>query len=99
MIFNWYSLSSLSIGLGLAAWVLPLIGLRRRRWYGFCMASVACCALALLGQIVYQWHLVEIGDFSALMDTAWALVLVSGFLVVTTLVENLACCRVRWRRE
>ena len=62
------------------------------------MGSLTCCMLALLFQIIYTWHMVDIGDFSALMDTTWAVALVSGFLVLTTLGVN-GICGLIYRRE
>lgn len=48
------------------------------------MVSGTACALALLFQLVYNWHLVAIGDWSALMDTTGAVVKVSVVLVAVT---------------
>ena len=100
-LLDWGYLNLASILLGLAAWALPAIALGRRRWPEFCMASLGCCALALLGQIYYQWHRVEIEDFSALMDTARAVAEVSKFLVMTTFAANVVCCLVRrkWEKQ
>lgn len=54
------------------------------------IVSLGCCALALWFQLCYQRHLVDIQDWSALLDTAGAVVQVSAFLLVTTLLDNLA---------
>lgn len=54
------------------------------------IVSLGCCALALWFQICYQWHLVEIHDCAAILDTTDALVKVSGFLLFTTIGDNLA---------
>ena len=94
MEYGWLNLGS--IALGLAGWAVPwltfvkgsragLVG--RGLWH---VVSLGCCALALWLQICYQRHLVEIQDWSALLDTAGAVGKVSGFLLVTTLLDNLA---------
>ena len=100
-----YTLLNLgSVILGLLGWAVPwlpakgnsLSALRRRGLYQW--ASLSCCALALWLQLCYQWHLTDIGDWSALMDTTGAVVKVSGFLLLTTAADNLLA-RVLWRRE
>lgn len=78
-----------SLVLGLVSWALPgwLLACpeRRRKRVGFVMmVSGTACALALLFQLVYNWHLVAIGDWSALMDTTGAVVKVSVVLVAVT---------------
>ena len=84
-----------SLACGLAGWVVPwLSGVRRppvvSRQYLRGLISMGLCALALWFQIRYQRHLVDIQDWSALLDTAGAVVQVSAFLLVTTLLDNLA---------
>ena len=94
MEYGWLNLGS--IALGLAGWAVPwltfvkgsragLVG--RGLWH---IVSLGCCALALWFQICYQWHLVEIHDCAAILDTTDALVKVSGFLLFTTIGDNLA---------
>ena len=78
-----------SLVLGPVSWALPgwLLACpeRRRKRVGFVMmVSGTACALALLFQLVYNWHLVAIGDWSALMDTTGAVVKVSVVLVAVT---------------
>ena len=90
----WMNLASLL--LGLAAWALPLTGLALRKkargWVaaGLVVLSGLFCALALYLQICYQNHLVEIGDISAILDTAGPLVLVAGVLLGVTAVLDVA---------
>ena len=100
-----YTLLNLgSVILGLLAWVLPwmpvkgkiLSAIRRRGLHQW--VSFTCCALALWLQLCYQWHLADIGDWSALGDTAGAVMKVSAFLVLTTAADNLLA-RVLWRQE
>ena len=94
MEYGWLNLGS--VALGLAGWIAPWLAFaenwrsglgRRGLWH---VVSLGCCALALWFQICYQRHLVEIQDWSALLDTAGAVGKVSGFLLVTTLLDNLA---------
>ena len=78
-----------SLVLGLLSWALPgwLLACpeRRRKKVGLVLVlSGTACALALLFQLVYSWHLVAIGDWSALMDTTGAVVKVSMVLVAVT---------------
>ena len=93
MEYGWLNLGS--VALGLAGWITPWLAFagngcsglgRRGLWH---IVSLGCCALALWLQICYQRHLVEIQDWSALLDTAGAVGKVSGFLLVTTLLDNL----------
>lgn len=72
---GWMNLTSL--GLGLAAWALPLAALALRKR--------AACGAALYLQICYQNHLVQIHDVGAILDTTDALVFVAGVLLAVTL--------------
>lgn len=84
-----------SIGLGLAGWAIPIIQVGRmakeKRGLGRYthILSMGACALAIWFQICYDEHLVNIGDWSALMDTIGAVRKVSIFLLVVTLLINL----------
>ena len=83
-----------SLVLGLIAWVLPAVNLMRhekdgdRNWAVLSVMSVSACAIALFFQIFYNFHLVRIGDLSALMDTMRAVALASGILLTVTLLLN-----------
>ena len=91
---GWMNLASLL--LGLSAWFLPLWGLRRQsRKAGaeaalWCWAGALCCAAALYFQLRYGDSYVQAGDWSALMDTSGAAVWLSGFLLATSCVIQLA---------
>lgn len=84
-----------SIVLGLVGWALPILHVnqlaRRGKGLGRYMhtLSMGACALAIWFQICYNEHLVNIGDWSALMDTIDAVRKVSIFLLVVTLLINL----------
>lgn len=95
MDYGWMNLGSLL--LGLLAWVLPLREWTRRLNGGeerplSGIGSAVCCALSLLLQLLYGRHLVEIRDWSALMDTAGAVTVVAGILVAVTILLNLPLC-------
>ena len=87
----WLNLGSLL--LGLTAWVLPVVSLFRaktdRRRHGLTIASCISCILSLLLQLFEILHRVRIGDFSALDDTMWFVMLASVSLVIGTAVLNL----------
>ncbi|AFQ43973.1 hypothetical protein [Desulfosporosinus meridiei] len=81
--------------LGLIAWIFPIVNLARRKksenksWVAFSLTSVSACAITLFIQIVSLNHLVDIEDWSAIMDTTNALVLVSSVYLFITLALNL----------
>ena len=83
-----------SLVLGLIAWILPVVNLVRygkrdqRGWIVLSMMSISACAISLCFQILYQYHLVKIEDWSALMDTTGAVAFVSAALLVVTIVLN-----------
>ncbi len=89
---GWLNVGSLV--LGLIAWILPIMNLIRlnkqnyKNWGALAVISVSCCAVSLLFQLMYNSHLVNIEDWSALMDTARAVVLVSSVLVGITILLN-----------
>lgn len=92
---NYGMLSLASIALGLVGWAIPIIQLSRLvkgkkglGRYAHTLSMGACC-LAIWFQICYDEHLVDIGDWSALMDTIGAVRKVSMFLLIVTLLINL----------
>lgn len=103
--YAWLNLGSILCGL--IGWSAPLVylvgrtGARRRKRRTFSAVSLGACALAIWLQICYTHHLVRIEDWSALLDTSSAVVWVSGFLLVSTLLLNLVILRVEgiWERE
>ena len=89
-----------SVALGLAGWAIPILQLGRMtkgkkgmRRYVHTLSMGACC-LAIWFQICYDEHMVNIEDWSALMDTIGAVRTVSLFLLGTTLLINLLVARV-----
>jgi len=89
----WFNVGSLV--LGLVAWVLPIINLakynktKNRNWIVLLFASMSVCSISVLFQIVYQKHLVQIEDWSAIMDTIWGVLFVSTVLIGVTITLNL----------
>ena len=83
-----------SLILGLIAWILPVVNLmryekyRHRNWVAFSIMSISACAISLWFQIFYNYHLVKIADWSALMDTTGATALVAGVLLIVTIILN-----------
>lgn len=84
-----------SIILGLVGWAIPVLQLRcmvrGKNGMGRCthILSMGACGLAIWLQICYDEHLVNIGDWSALMDTIAAVRMISIFLLVSTVLVNL----------
>ena len=94
---GWLNIASLA--LGLAAWALPLLALRpgrRQKAWALSLTSLACCALALVFQLMYGQGYIHRGDWSALMDTVDAVVFAAKALVLGTLGLNLTTYFV-WR--
>lgn len=94
-----------SLVLGLVAWILPIISLIKRKnnnnnyWALMSIVSLGACATSLLFQIIYNNHLVIIEDWSALMDTINAVVFVSTFLLLTTILLNVIVFVIYRRRS
>lgn len=89
---NFSLLNVASVLLGLVAWCIPTVCIIRKQYTAISsLGSFAACIFALLMQMIYQWHLVDIEDWSALLDTSEAVVRVSAFLAVTTIALNLLC--------
>lgn len=98
--YAWWNVASLLLGvaallLGMAALALAAAALWVKKpaeksrlpaaW------SFLCCALALLGQVRYGYHLVQIEDWSALLDTAHAVWLAcAGLTAAVTALNALA---------
>lgn len=100
---GWLNIGSLI--LGLIAWILPIVNLTQhdksgsRNWPVFSTASAASCAVSLYMQILYTDHLVQIEDWSALLDTSRAVTWVSAVLLIVTILLNaltlVICCKRR----
>jgi cytochrome c oxidase subunit 4 len=89
----WLNLGSLIFGL--IAWGSPIASLAKKNkvenknWAALSMLSLTACIISLYMQIIYNNYLVRIEDWSALMDTTFGVVLVSGILLVVTVILNI----------
>lgn len=90
--YGWLNLGSLVCGL--IACALPLLricahqGRLVRMWGVYAMASMSLCALAICLQVFYHMYLVDIHDWTALMDTVGAVAAVSAALLGVTAALN-----------
>ncbi|KKO53455.1 hypothetical protein [Paenibacillus sp. DMB20] len=83
-----------SLVLGLIAWILPVVNLVRyekhehRSWGILSIMSISACAISLCLQIFYNYHLVKIEDWAALLDTTGAVAFVAAVLLIVTIILN-----------
>lgn len=83
-----------SLVLGLIAWILPAANLMRnnRENQGnrliIGLVSMSACVISLLFQIIYNYHLVKVEDWSALMDTTRGVVVAATVLILVTIILN-----------
>ena len=83
-----------SLVLGLIAWILPVVNLKRykkrdnKNWIVLSVMSLGACAISLCFQILNIHYLVTIADWSALMDTIGAVAFVAAFLLIVTIILN-----------
>ncbi|MFU7514409.1 hypothetical protein [Clostridium sp. HCS.1] len=88
-------LNPASLILGLIAWILPIINItqynnsKHRNWVVFSVTSLSLCSISIFFQIIYNNHLVNISDWSALMDTTDALVFMTLILISVTITLNI----------
>lgn len=92
MDYGWLNVGSLV--LGIAALILPVLIMVKRvkgtkAGAGIWM-SMAFCLLAVIFQLAYGNHLVEIEDWSALMDTSQATLSLSAKLALFTALLDMA---------
>ncbi|MFL8938270.1 hypothetical protein ACKA06_15880 [Rossellomorea oryzaecorticis] len=91
--FVWLNLGSLV--LGLIAWVLPLITLVADKKENtphrgmLSIISFSACGVSLCFQILYIYHKVTVEDWSALLDTMYAVASASVLLLAVTILLNL----------
>lgn len=87
-------LNPASLLLGLIAWILPIVNiinhkkLNNKNWITFSFMSIGACATSIYFQILYNNHLVNTNDWTAIMDTIGSLVFVSSALLVITIILN-----------
>ncbi len=88
---GWLNIGSLLFGL--IAWILPVINLMQNKkhehknWGVLSVISISACAISLSFQIFYNYHLVKIEDWSALMDTTRAVVIATAVLLIFTFIK------------
>lgn len=93
MDYSWLNIGSILFGL--IAVVIPIINLMRQdkstsKSLGIISGvSISSCAISLGMQILYTNHLVDIQDWSALMDILSTVANVSLVLIVATIVLNI----------
>ena len=88
-----YFLNLGSLVLGLVSWIAPFMGRKKLKGDAFIpyrnmFIILSAVIISLLFQIMYQNHLVNIGDWSAVDDTMNAVKNVATFLAVTTIAIN-----------
>ncbi|WP_280771604.1 hypothetical protein [Salipaludibacillus daqingensis] len=89
---GWLNVGSLV--LGLIAWILPMVNLmwdkkqENKNWVFFVFMSLSACAISLCFHILYTYHKVAVEDWSALMDTMYALAFASTVLLIVTILLN-----------
>lgn len=89
---GWLNIGSLVFGL--IAWILPVVNLLRDKklgndkWVAFSIMSISACAISLCLQIFSIYYLVEIDDWSALLDIMGVLAFVSAVLLIVTIILN-----------
>ena len=86
----------LSIGLGLLAWILPVIYLwRKKRREFFTCGSLVCVAFSLFFQLREVLNRVRMGDFAAIEDTIGAVCFCAAVLIAVALILNILA----WRKK
>lgn len=84
-----------SLLLGLIAWILPIINivnhkkLNNKNWANLSVISMGACATSIYFQILYNNHLVNINDWTAIMDIIGSSVFLSSALLVVTIILNI----------
>lgn len=95
--FFWMNIGQ--IGFGLVAWGVPIVSLLRRGGGLLsCAVSLFFCALSLCLVVCYLACLANIGDVSAILDTAGAFRLCAVALTVGTLALNTLVLALQARR-
>lgn len=83
-----------SLVLGLIAWLLPVVNLMRykkpdhKNWAVLSIMSISACAISLCFQIINNYHLVKIEDWTALMDITGSLAVIASVLLIVTIILN-----------
>ncbi|MBD5133580.1 MAG: hypothetical protein HDT38_03765 [Clostridiales bacterium] len=96
-----YWMNTGALILGLAAWGLgaAVFWQKQKRRPMYSAGSFAACSGSLCLELWYQAHLANIEDISAFLDTADAVALCAGVLLVVTLALNAAAWMICPQRE
>lgn len=92
MSYAWLNIGSLL--LGSIAWVIPIVSLIKgskkntQRMPSLTLMSMASAILSLWLQILYNYYLLQIADWTALLDTTGAVVFIAFILIVGTFFLN-----------
>lgn len=92
MSYAWLNIGSLL--LGLTAWVIPIASLIKgnrkntQRMPSLTLMSMSSAILSLWLQILYNYYLLQIADWTALLDTTGAVVFIAFILIVGTFFLN-----------
>lgn len=92
MSYAWLNLGSLL--LGFIAWVIPIISLIKgsnkntQNMPTLTLVSMTSAILSLLLQILYNYYLLQIADWTALLDTTGAVLFIAFILIVGTFLLN-----------
>ena len=84
-----------SLVLGLASWFMPVISIILYKYkdrdigIGSFILSLSTCLISLFFQIIQTNHLVNIEDWSAILDTYRAVTYSAVILVITTITLNI----------
>ena len=93
-------LTWLPLALGLAAWLLPVLGMAGRRTpaktTALAAGSFCACALSLLLVLLHLKQVTAHQDWSALMDTLPAFCLAASVLLIVALALNLLTILRHW---
>lgn len=77
-----------SLILGLVAWILPIINIlnskkdKLKNYSGKAFISMTSCMVSVYCQLLYNKHLVNIEDWSAIMDTMGSTIILSGVTIL-----------------
>jgi len=82
-----------SLFFGLVAWIIPVVFLITKKFsknnslVGI-FVSLICVIISMLMQMIYTKFLVDINDWSAVMDTQGSLIFASSVLLIVAIALN-----------
>lgn len=84
-----------SLLFGLIAWILPIINIvkhkksKNKNYAILSVISMGACATSIYFQLLYNNHLVNINDWTAIMDIIDSSVFLSSTLLIVTIILNI----------